>query len=425
MKTIYQSVTKLPEAEKERLRAELLADINAGVSLTEIASKMGKTNESTSATIKSLLGKRFIALRDEAIKRELQSVRTGEQYIFRVREKFRFTPFSFYHVLRKFEGGDIYLLERPVKGLAALDLFNSLENDGDPTLDRLCRQGASTVEMGEAKGMSRQQVEQYLQGSGQHKLWCERRNKAKKGKSQPILAERREDLINTLKADIFSLSANKPDLTPEQRAEITAAQVHLKVEYGDKKRLNKLYDLFLRFYQSREKGEGKSLHALIEEAGQDMSGTSRYFELAGLHDIRSLSRRSKEEKGAFKRASSTTFSAEDIRLFLNSEKYVETIIRNTKRERKVKSACMFRKEGESKSNYKIPSRVASQIYESKDYGYDVSDTAQITGTTPYAVERVLERRITVQPEIMRNLQILYPDKRITKPYLTTKQRSGK
>ncbi len=428
-----EEIIQRRKEETKSLADNMLSQINSGKRFQDIASSNELSLGEAGKILRSHFGKKYMDLRNEAINRDLEAVSRGEEHLFKVRVKFRFAPHSFHNLLSRSNRRDLYLLEKPVKGLAVLDLFDSLKEDGDSTLDKLCREGVSLPAMAEVKGMSRQQVEQYILGSGQHNLWYERRNQAKQEKKQIVLDEKakqqplldaRGDLINTLKEKVFSLSADANGLTSEQRAEITAAQTHLKIE-GDYNRLPKLYSLFLRYYQSKEKGEDKSLRSIITEEGYDMSAASRYFEVAGLHNISDVPRVSKEEKANLKKARKTKFSVEDIKFFLNSDRCHLSIRDNMLGDRKAKSACYFAKEKGLEGTYRIPYRLASQIYESKAYGYNNTETAQITNTTPYLVQQVLARRKTIEKDIISGLRRIYPDKKITRSYLSTNQRSRK
>ncbi|MEK6940231.1 MAG: hypothetical protein AABX31_05895, partial [Nanoarchaeota archaeon] len=61
-------------------------------------------------------------------------------------------------------------------------------------------------------------------------------------------------------------------------------------------------------------------------------------------------------------------------------------------------------------------RLASQIYEAADLGFNSTEVTELLDTTPRVVEYALTERKTLESKIINALQVLYPEENIYKPY---------
>ena len=63
-------------------------------------------------------------------------------------------------------------------------------------------------------------------------------------------------------------------------------------------------------------------------------------------------------------------------------------------------------------------RTASQIYEARDAGFSIEETLELLEKDERVYGYALEHELEISEHIINNLRIMFPDKKITKPYIT-------
>ncbi len=63
-------------------------------------------------------------------------------------------------------------------------------------------------------------------------------------------------------------------------------------------------------------------------------------------------------------------------------------------------------------------RIASQVYEAKDLGFNLIEISQLTDRSINVVNELIQRRLEIEPRIIHALKVLHPDREINNPYLT-------
>ena len=147
------------------------------------------------------------------------------------------------------------------------------------------------------------------------------------------------------------------------------------------------------------------------------SGVGRILRRVGLETMfRTLDRHCTPQwkKEAIKRVYNSKVPSADIAYFLDLEPHV--VVQNHARLRrkiKVKYSLYHNSREKGKAlNY----RMASQVYEAEDLGFNREEIRQLLDLGPKVAQYAFDHKTKIVPVIVRLLQVLYPEEKITTPY---------
>ncbi len=198
-----------------------------------------------------------------------------------------------------------------------------------------------------------------------------------------------------------------------------AMQKAVEALYARNRRTYKLQDIYAIFQKyERAQREGKKLS--LEELAEgtpflfvDVGRLLREIGVEPMHgnlDKKATSQWKKQSiDKAYEKVSISTY---DIAHFIDVNPQVvrKRFCKKGKRE----NIQTIKDWGKQKLTY----RLASQIYETVDLGFNQSETAELLDANPKVVEYALSERKGLEPTIINALQVLYPQETITKPYRT-------
>ncbi|MEK6890441.1 MAG: hypothetical protein AABX35_04610 [Nanoarchaeota archaeon] len=417
---------KLREEERRSLADKMLLAINDGKSFSEITKSNGMNLVNGGTLLKKEFGKNYRQLREEAFKKALSRVETGELELFQLRDNFEFSPSSFYGKLCAHgKRALIYSNKEEDASPERLKLlYKSLERNGNGELDALLRAGLPLVEIGVFLRMHDVYVENYMFGSGQHYIW-KRENKhltSRTDEYERNLKLLRSNIVGILLNSVLHLEPadNKKGYTVEEKTIRALALTELRAGRKITEKNKPLQNIFHEYFQAEANGQRPSIRALSLAAGY--KGTT-----SGLKPIRNIglpllykqpALTSRQEE-LISRARKTPFSVPDIHYFLGiplDRRRVEKRMRD--RENTSSPALVL-------DNERISYSTASQVYQY--LGEEVCKISElgelIPGMSKEIANSILDNRANIEPVIIAGLKTLYPRYKITTPYFFPRGKS--
>ena len=294
-----------------------------------------------------------------------------------------------------------------------------------PELDVLIEQGLTLKEIGEKVHLSKERVRQYINLSGQYNEWRKKRGEVDErlGKKRKI-KDLRGLLVSALRVRAKQLAENKGWACQKAVEHILLRERHYEdclISYY------RLHKLFKAYETAMEKGKKLSLRELSKKAGiSHFTMVSKIFRKVGVNPmygkkIRTV--RSGEKKNAVKRGLKTNFTGPDIAYFLQLPRHLPTLRYNEGGLPHKRYMAITRFGSTRGGELKFLShRLASQIYEAQDCGFNRKEISELTGTTNEIINYALGHEAKIKPKIVKGLRILYLDKKINKPYVTKEMR---
>ncbi|MDO8564056.1 MAG: hypothetical protein Q7R87_03545 [Nanoarchaeota archaeon] len=411
------AIIKRREEERRDLADSMLADITSGKSFSEIASSNGVHLNVAGDLLRKNFGKGYRQLREEAFKKALSRVETGELELFQLRDNFEFSPSSFYGKLCENEKRDlIYSNKEEDASPERLKLlYKSLERNGNRELDALLRAGLPLVEIGVFLGMNNRYVEHYMFGSGQHHIWHK--------KHEELLATaHKPKKLNVIRSGLLGILLHTiPHLKPENErlgynAKEKAAQAIALTELrAGTRRLEKhpqLSALFHNYFEAEAKGEAPFIAELSKLAGYRHSTSAiKPLKNLGIPLLHKQHPLTPKEEELISRARKTQFSTTDIHYFAGISQD-KSAVEKRMAKRSIPSRLAI-DEGPTRINYST----ASQVYEALDADYRISDLPSLLpGISEAEVNLILDNRPKIEPVIIAGLKTIYPRYKISRPY---------
>ncbi len=286
-----------------------------------------------------------------------------------------------------------------------------------PELDELIEQGMKLDEIGKIVGLTRERVRQYIFSSGQQNLW-----EQKKEEKKQLVTMGEQERISELN-QIFCLL----DGLTKQKAKESGWPYEKALEYVNGKEqfrengysFGNLVRFFKNYERAVKSGREASHRKLTTGTRIPYIGgaVKRLLQKVGLPSNVSGDKRKKrvitvlEKKEAIKRAAALPISYEDTAYFLKLPSYVVRGNLNrwglNKKSHKSRPIKYFTK-GQSEGNNCLTYRLASQVYEACDAGFNLEETCELLDTTEEIVDYTITNERRIAPKIEKALKVVYP-----------------
>ncbi|MEK6889035.1 MAG: hypothetical protein AABW80_02910, partial [Nanoarchaeota archaeon] len=301
---------------------------------------------------------------------------------------------------------------------AKYELLKGLMHDIDKDISDLTRyvvRGLTLQGIGDKSGTEREYSRQKIVALGLHKIWEERRER--KPLVSKLLQEQRTSLVNVLQSDI------QERLSRMSWAEKMAYEYNLNSRLGLSNRAiphERLLKFFSDYDEARKKGEKPTLEHMANEAGfsRGQSESTRILSrmnLSSFSDYDKRGRLSADKISALRKTAKLRYlTIADISHF-SGLPYItlDRHLKNRPLAKLIKHFAGEGREGVKRLTYKR----ASQIYEAQDCRFSQEETAELCDTSEEVVNYALEKRELLAPKIIRAIQTIHPDVKVTAPYI--------
>jgi len=286
-----------------------------------------------------------------------------------------------------------------------------------PERDAGIEEGLILEEIRELDGVTREAIRLYIKRTGQYEKWQTARKKRLEALATPIREEREKKKVLS---DIISSVIQYKAVHSEEPWAAQKALEYISNHNKTQLSFEKLYGFFKRYKQAMDNGEKISINRLTEETGfnyavqiSDILKDSGLKTLCNQHRTKGFVAKMLR-RGQIKKIAQLPAPYTDIGYFLKIN--ASTICSNIKRERYKKNISRFLYNMPlSKVTYKL----ASQVYEAQDSGFNQDETIELLGKPKEAIDWCLKNRAKIEPKIIRIIKTLYPSsKKINMPYLT-------
>lgn len=280
-----------------------------------------------------------------------------------------------------------------------------------PVIHEAIDDGLTLRNHGQNAGVTRQRVHQYLNERDIHERWKQSRQALKIREKQEADEKRKGlvQIVDLLEKRFLQLSTREG--WAYQRA----------VEYLVLHKKSPLpLTLIVEFLNRYEGALNREETYTIPELGQGLNVSSiALYKILSELKLRTLNRSnvrkfiSEDDKAIILRGVNIPMSQGDLSYFMRLPRHVVwCYVRKKELSRpKVRSTIV---NIEKKA---LTYRLASQIYEAKDLGFNNNELSELFNTSTKIVRYAVQRRVNIEPKIIDSLRILYPNKGIDKPYL--------
>ncbi len=267
----------------------------------------------------------------------------------------------------------------------------------------LIEQAASQQQIAFAMGVhAREGARQYLHKEHLYEIWKKNRDQAQQ---KPQRKEQLKKLTATLEAIITQKSQEEWSVLKAWEYRRTRRRTTTPAWFETRA------EVLHRYEQAKQQGERLTLEELAENLPISFVTVGEMFRELHIPPMYSPKQQIlKETRDAIKRGTLTSLSYKDIGYFLKVSDQAVALRLKGKRKKteRVIDHCF---------NYKqVTYRLASQIYEALDAKFTRQETAQLLNVPEAMVTYVKRNKTTLTPRIIHDLQVLYPQQRITKPY---------
>ena len=274
-----------------------------------------------------------------------------------------------------------------------------------PELDELIELGATQVEIGQKGGFTRENARRYINGTGQHEKWIENREK--------VPREQKFRLISALKSMLDYLVQEEPFAGQKTFQYVQSTGFNPKTNTS-KIRLYELITFFERYKEAKNSGKKLGLYGLTQGLSITAQNAGRILHRVGLEPLygnKDIHGIPTEKKEAILRAYGLEMPRDDIAYFLGIP---DGRMRHHIRKIGNKSKISLRNIASIRN---LTYRLASQIYEAQDLGFNENEIAQLFDKKEAVVNHEIENRELYQKTIINALRVLYVDNSINKPYM--------
>ena len=299
--------------------------------------------------------------------------------------------------------------------------------------DQLIQQGIehrlTLRELGASLKLSHEGARQYLMETGKYEEWKEKKGEQKqeREKEKQIFRQKREteykakqDLLSLLKERLYQKAQQEGWAT---RKAVEAFYARDRLE-GSKYTIENIMPIFQRYEQAQKEDRKLSLVELAEGTVfcfEEVGRLLREISVEPMYGPGRPSRRnnSSPEANAIDRAyENVPMTAPDIAYFLDIPSHIVGNRFWTKGKRPISPPNGVKRFsfGKNKGVTVLTYRLASQIYEAADLGFNNTEVTELLETTPKVVEYALTERKNLEANIINALHVLYPEEEIKKPY---------
>ncbi len=291
-----------------------------------------------------------------------------------------------------------------------------------PEIDGWVEQGLTLEEIGGKVELTRERVRQYIKWSGQHAIYMGIRKRVNKDfsiRNNTVKSRKTQEreilfLINQRLA-----RKAQQESWPMQKMveyELTYRQKHDPKEYTSQQ----LLSLFTAYDDAAQQGEQLSLEELEHRSGISFTGVGRMLKRVGLEPMYGpLHKRTRQElQGSIAmidRLADSDLSSVDVAYFTGEwGSQIHTRWRKTGVQKKGKILYQT-------GNHKLTYRLASEMYEADDLGFNSAEIQELYEKPDKLVQFALNHREKIGQKLMHALWMMYPlyAKEISTPYLTT------
>ena len=302
---------------------------------------------------------------------------------------------------------------------------NRFENpERDLKIDKLIAQGGATVEELRIAGGwdSLQSVRNYLRKRKIYKNWQTSRNKPK------LEEQQRKNLLRGIIESTLPYLYEKADKIERKVFEFSRTFKRKKIT-PDK--IEMVRTIYTRYFKTKDKNEKSSLAQLKKGFDICDSEVGKLFSIVNLPPLHGKKERHitpQWKKQAIQTAFNTSFPYADIAYFLNLPTHVvqqNMTLMGSRPKTKV-FIIQLGREPKTGPKPRLTYRVASQIYEAIDAGFTQAEipnelTTENRLVNAKIVKYAINHKSEISPPIIQTLKLLYPDKKITKPYTQATQ----
>lgn len=290
-----------------------------------------------------------------------------------------------------------------------------------PNIDTLIEQGLTLEEISQNNLLSRERIRQYINDSGQHDYFVQRRKTQKELESAAARDKTRRELITILQDRLYQ-KAKEQGWAYEKAVEYDLSRKQIRTT-GPRKALPlaRLITLFETYENAKKNNHRMSLQDLQNETELHFVTIGKIFRKMHIKPMYDTPHHlALENQERIKKAATLEVSCSDIAYFLGLPLYT---INNClaglhlRQPRIGKRPSIFRVSHLEAQQSHLTYRLASQIYEAHDLGFDENDITNLFNTHIKITTYTLEQRSTLAPKIIRALHTLYPNHNINKPYL--------
>ena len=285
----------------------------------------------------------------------------------------------------------------------------------DQKRDMLIREGLPLEEIGDNEGSTKETIRQYILKSGQDELYKEARKNFKKTRKEKEKL-RKQELCNIAGFINSVINKKSKQLPKNENLAFEKARRYQNLKNSTYYPFESLFGLFKEFFSAKESGKKVSLEELGIEFGLWPSSTGRIIKAVGERALYgSLERKvtSVKKKQALKRAVKIKMSSKDLAYLMGLNEWVVTeyFKKNSKRKnQRTKPLFIFGR------GRRLTYRLSSEIYHSLDLGFSREETMELLEIPEEIFDYAKKHKKAIKNKIMKTLQILYPGKKIKKPY---------
>ncbi|MBI2632505.1 hypothetical protein HYW75_05865 [Candidatus Pacearchaeota archaeon] len=282
---------------------------------------------------------------------------------------------------------------------------------------RFVRRGLTLEQIGDKFDLSREGIRQKINKCGLYGQWRTSRSYYEYNERERQLQQERGKLIDVFQKKVQQQFNLIDEVT--QWAEKKATEYKLSLKGSSSKRFHPLINFeelvaVFRYYREAQlKGEKLSFEKISKRSGLKYASQSKkLFDKVGLQSlnwqVENTNRLSEEQKEMISRSRSIKMNNSDRAFFMNLP--VHTLINYG-----IKGSRVFVKVFGYKG-VKLTYRLASQIYEAQDTGFNREEILELFNTSPIYVDYALEHREEIAPKIIDALNVLHPGKNYRLPY---------
>ncbi|MDO8508631.1 MAG: hypothetical protein Q7S27_03015 [Nanoarchaeota archaeon] len=298
-------------------------------------------------------------------------------------------------------------------------------------IDELIEKGWKLLDIGQKIGLTHQAVRHYIIRSGQYDNWVRKRientgiNSGDKyfgGVNKLHVLQ--SSFLSSIKERTRQLAENKDFATQKAVEYLHSYKFSKENSYS----FSRLHNIFKKYENALKKGEKLTLDELGKVENIWSGGVGRILERVGLEPL--FGKREtkvqyyREKNEATNRGFYSDFSGKDIAYFLDLPAWVPVMRFSQKEKRRSIKNRGIKLFGFGLGGVLLTYKLASEIYEAKDAGFDTEEIRELTETKSEVVDYTLSHRKEIEPKIINGLKILYYGSVVRKPYVTSEMKKS-
>ena len=286
---------------------------------------------------------------------------------------------------------------------------------------RLIKRGLTLEQIGDKLGVTRERIRQKIIETDQYESWRLGRYfyKYKYKKEERDLETEMARVVDILHKRVQQQINSIDETTQWAEKRANEYKLSMKKSLSDENfpptiPYEKLLEVFKCYREAQLKVEKISFDDISKRAGfKSASLSKRILNRVGLQSlnwqVEEMRRLSEEQKKMVERSASLEMNNHDRAYFMNLPEHIPA-------QYGIKGKRIVLKRFSSKE-HRLNYRLASQIYEAQEAGFNREEIVELFDTFPRTVDYSLEHKDEIAPKIIEALNILYPEKNYTRPYL--------